>query len=98
MLMPMTSRFAKVDAELRDNDDPFPMTFEGLAQDAFAMAATVNRRLKKLRRVQLVEHGSEGYYLIRLGETLFEVLEPFELRLQRWAKQLEEAEASSWRW
>lgn len=68
-----------------------PYTFRELREKCENVSPTLlNRRLKELRQAQLVEHGSEGYCLTELGETLFEVLEPFERWSQNWAEQLEE--------
>lgn len=69
-----------------------PYTFRELQERCENVSPTLlNRRLKELRQAQLVEHGLKGYRLTELGETLFEVLEPFEHWSQEWAKQLEEA-------
>ena len=66
-----------------------PYTFRELREKCEDVSPTLlNRRLKELRKAQLVERCSEGYRLTELGETLFEVLEPFEEWSQKWAEQL----------
>lgn len=73
-----------------------PYTFRELQERCENVSPTLlNRRLKELRQVQLVEHGSQGYHLTEMGETLFEVLEPFERWSQTWAEELKKAETSS---
>ena len=73
-----------------------PYTFRELQERCENVSPTLlNRRLKELRQAQLVEHGSQGYRLTEMGETLFEVLEPFERWSQEWAEELKKAEMSS---
>jgi DNA-binding HxlR family transcriptional regulator len=73
-----------------------PYTFRELREKCDNVSPTLlNRRLKELRQAQLVEHGLEGYYLTKLGQTLFEVLEPFERWSKKWARELETADETS---
>lgn len=68
-----------------------PYTFRELRERCENVSPSLlNRRLKELRHVRLVAHGPEGYRLTELGETLFEVLEPFEGWSQAWARQVED--------
>ena len=60
-----------------------PLTFRAL-QDASEMnPASLNKRLRELRDLDIVTHSGAGYHLTTHGKSLMSALSP----LQDWAKQ-----------
>lgn len=75
--------------ELRDGH---AQTFRTLRESCGDVSPTLlNTRLKELRAAALVEHGSGGYQLTALGQTLLLKLGPLNGWAKRWAQQREEA-------
>ncbi|MEM6990070.1 MAG: helix-turn-helix domain-containing protein [Myxococcota bacterium] len=71
--------------ELRDA----PSTFRDLQRRCEDVSpTTLNRRLKELRSLKLVDHGDEGYVLTALGRQLGAHLTKLSAWSERWAKTL----------
>ncbi len=65
--------------ELREG----PLTFRGLQAASEMNPASLNKRLKELRELDIVGHSGAGYHLTAHGTSLMSALSP----LQDWAKQ-----------
>jgi len=64
-------------------------TFRDLQVRCGGMSPTVlNTRLKELRQAELLERTDEGYRATRLGQELYEVLEPLKDWSNAWARAL----------
>lgn len=65
---------------------PAPLTFRKLQEACDDVSPTVlNRRLKELREAGFVNHGGQGYALTRLGQDLFNQMQPLDAFSHRWA-------------
>jgi len=60
-----------------------PLTFRALASASEMNPASLNKRLKELRELDIVGHSGGGYHLTEHGTSLVAALSP----LQDWAKQ-----------
>ena len=70
--------------------DKGPTTFRGLQDRCGNVSPTVlNKRLKELRHVGLIDHGADGYQATALGRELFGMLAPMRAWSRQWAKSLE---------
>lgn len=69
-----------------------PATFRALRERCDGVSPTLlNRRLKQLRALALVDHQAEsGYGLTRQGASLVEQLMPLHRWADEWAEALEE--------
>jgi DNA-binding HxlR family transcriptional regulator len=70
--------------ELRDRR----LTFRALQEAAATNPSVLNARLRELREAQIVEHGSEGYALTNLGQSLLATFLPLHLWTEEWAAAL----------
>ena len=60
-----------------------PLTFRSLQAASEMNPASLNKRLKELRELEIVGHSGAGYHLTAQGKSLVSALSP----LQDWAKQ-----------
>jgi DNA-binding HxlR family transcriptional regulator len=60
-----------------------PLTFRALQAASEMNPASLNKRLKELRELEIVGHAGAGYHLTAHGKSLVSALSP----LQDWAKQ-----------
>jgi DNA-binding HxlR family transcriptional regulator len=67
--------------ELRDG----PLTFRALQAACDSNPGSLNTRLKELRQLHIVDHGSEGYVLTAHGVSLMKALEPLQIWARDWA-------------
>ena len=66
-----------------------PATFRVLQERCESISpAVLNSRLKELREAKLVERTAEGYTATKLGQELFEHLEPLGAWAKVWGKAL----------
>lgn len=65
------------------------LTFRQLQTNCGELSPTVlNKRLKDLRELGLVDHEAEGYGYTRLGRELGEILASMDQWSKKWARQL----------
>ena len=66
-----------------------PMTFRQLVDSTGGLSPTLlNKRLKKLRELDLVAHEGSGYFLTANGVELGELMLPLSRWADRWSKRL----------
>lgn len=66
-----------------------PLTFRAL-QDASEMnPASLNKRLKELRALEIVDHSDGGYHLTGQGASLIQALSPLQDWATRWARSVD---------
>jgi DNA-binding HxlR family transcriptional regulator len=70
--------------ELRGN----PMTFRALQAASEMNPASLNKRLKELRQLEIVGHSDSGYHLTAHGRALMSALNPLQDWATRWARSV----------
>ena len=66
-----------------------PMTFRQLVDSTGGLSPTLlNKRLKKLRDLDLVAHEGSGYFLTSNGVELGDLMMPLSHWAERWAKRI----------
>ena len=66
-----------------------PMTFRVLQSASEMNPASLNKRLKEFRELEIVEHGDGGYCLTAQGKSLMSALSPLQEWAGRWAERLD---------
>lgn len=68
-----------------------PSTFRKLQEYCESISpTTLNKRLKELKDAYLIERTVNGYALTRLGEELFDLIEPLGMWAKTWAKSFDQ--------
>jgi len=71
--------------ELRDA----PMTFRTLQTAADMNPASLNKRIKELRELEIIDHSGDGYHLTKHGRSLMAAFEPLQAWATAWARQVD---------
>ena len=66
-----------------------PMTFRALQAASEMNPASLNKRLKELRDVDIVSHSDSGYHLTAHGKALMSALNPLQGWATRWARSVD---------
>ena len=70
--------------ELRDA----PLTFRALQAAADMNPASLNKRIKELRELDIIDHSGDGYHLTEHGRSLVAAFEPLQAWATTWARQV----------
>jgi len=66
-----------------------PMTFRALQAASEMNPASLNKRLKELRDLEIVGHSSAGYHLTAHGTALASALSPLQDWARHWARTVD---------
>jgi DNA-binding HxlR family transcriptional regulator len=71
--------------ELRGGD----LTFRALQAAADMNPASLNKRIKELRELEIIDHSGDGYHLTKHGRSLMAACEPLQTWAETWARQVD---------
>ena len=71
--------------ELRDAS----LTFRALQAAADMNPASLNKRIKELRALEIIDHSGDGYHLTQHGRSLMAAFEPLQAWAAAWARQVD---------
>ena len=71
--------------ELRDAS----LTFRALQAAADMNPASLNKRIKELRALEIIDHSGDGYHLTQHGRSLMAAFEPLPAWAAAWARQVD---------
>src|SRR6478736_8714783 len=66
-----------------------PLTFRALQAASEMNPASLNKRLKELRELEIVDHSGDGYHLTKHGRSLMAAFEPLQAWADAWARQVD---------
>lgn len=66
-----------------------PMTFRALQTAADMNPASLNKRIKELRALEIIDHNGDGYHLTKHGRSLMAAFEPLQTWATAWARQVD---------
>ena len=71
--------------ELRDAS----LTFRALQAAADMNPASLSKRIKELRALEIIDHSGDGYHLTQHGRSLMAAFEPLQAWAAAWARQVD---------
>jgi DNA-binding HxlR family transcriptional regulator len=71
--------------ELRDA----ALTFRALQAASEMNPASLNKRIKELRELEIIDHSGDGYHLTKHGRLLMAAFEPLQAWADAWARQVD---------
>ena len=71
--------------ELRDAT----LTFRALQAASEMNPASLNKRIKELRELEIIDHSGDGYHLTKHGRSLMAAFEPLQAWADAWARQVD---------
>jgi DNA-binding HxlR family transcriptional regulator len=71
--------------ELRDAR----LTFRALQAAADMNPASLNKRIKELRELEIIDHCGDGYNLTKQGRSLMAAIQPLQAWAEAWARQVD---------
>jgi DNA-binding HxlR family transcriptional regulator len=51
--------------------------------------ASLNKRIKELRELEIIDHSGDGYHLTKHGRSLMAAFEPLQAWADAWARQVD---------
>jgi len=51
--------------------------------------ASLNKRIKELRELEIIDHSGDGYHLTKHGRLLMAAFEPLQAWADAWARQVD---------
>jgi DNA-binding HxlR family transcriptional regulator len=71
--------------ELRDAS----LTFRSLQAASDMNPASLNKRIKELRELEIIGHSGDGYHLTKHGRSLVAAFGPLQAWAETWARQVD---------
>jgi DNA-binding HxlR family transcriptional regulator len=65
------------------------LTFRALQSASDMNPASLNKRIKELRELEIIDHSGDGYHLTKHGRSLMAAFEPVQAWAETWARQVD---------